>query len=448
MNYEFVKHRGTGGFGKVEEVKDENSNPFARKTFSINQPQPLSSEMQDNVKKRFIREAKTQFGIRHVNIVPVLSHNLDENPPYFIMPLAIKSLEEDITKNKNLDGKYLRALMDIISGLEEIHSLAIYHRDLKPANVLRFQSDSDLEGSEDYYAIGDFGLISLKETQFSELTKAGMRMGSDFYTAPEIVQDLRKASIQSDIFSLGCIIHDFIGTEQRIPMHEIREDGPYGGILLNCTRNDPSRRFKSVASVRDAILSLGKIEVEAKTNQGGEIIALLVSEDQLTGEEWNRVTYFIDDEYDSEDCTNALYKLTLKRIDEVTTEYPELGRILGIRYAYWVREETFLFEHCDAIAMRLKRFIENCTLDVQCECLMAMLYMGVSHNRWYVERMFGNLTDDDMDINLARRLAVEFRAEGYELCYKIAHWERSINWNRSSLHTILSNALEDICTND
>jgi eukaryotic-like serine/threonine-protein kinase len=154
----FVKNKGSGGFGNVDIMEDANGNRYARKTFSVNQPGGLSPEMTENVKKRFIREAQIQSKINHPNIVSVHSMDIASDPPSYIMELATSTLAEDIAVDKSLGGNYLSAVMDILAGLEELHSMATTHRDLKPQNVLRFNGR---------YAISDFGLVSLKETQLS-----------------------------------------------------------------------------------------------------------------------------------------------------------------------------------------------------------------------------------------------------------------------------------------
>lgn len=51
-------------------------------------------------------------------------------------------------------------MSDIIAGLEELHSMEMFHRDLKPQNVLKF-FDADIK--KEFYAISDFGFISLKD---------------------------------------------------------------------------------------------------------------------------------------------------------------------------------------------------------------------------------------------------------------------------------------------
>lgn len=206
MPLKFIKQLGVGGFGIVEQVEDENGKQFARKTFSLNQT--LTAEMAANVKKRFIREAKVQQGFVHKNIVPVLGGDLDADPPFYLMPVAVSTLADEIRKDRTLDGKFVSAFSDVVAALEELHGLEIFHRDVKPQNVLRLGS-----GEDTYYAVSDFGLISQKDSTLSKLTTTGMAKGSDYFTAPEITSDLRKASIQSDIFSLGCILHEMVGTK-------------------------------------------------------------------------------------------------------------------------------------------------------------------------------------------------------------------------------------------
>lgn len=444
MRIEFIENVGQGGFGIVDKVKDEHGNIFARKTFKINQGGFFPKSLEENVKKRFIKEASIQSAITHKNIVPVVFKELSIDPPYFLMPLALKSLQSDIETDKTLSGKFMNAMMDIIAALEELHSMEIYHRDLKPANVLRFQGT--LEDKRDYYAIGDFGLVSVSQTNVSTLTQTGMRMGSDYYTAPEIVKDLKNANAQSDIFSLGCILHDFIGSEDRIPCNEIRENGDFGAILLGCTRKEPNRRFKSVTTLRDALLSLGDVNILPNTEKGAKIFSVLTKlETELKEEDWKNIITFIEDEYNSPDAIAALRKLTIQHIEKIIKEYPILGSKLGLMYAKWIREDSFTYEECDGLSIRLQKFVGNCTLEVQSECLMAMLYLGTKYNRWYVERKFVSLVGRSLDANLAKRLAVEIRVDDNEACNAIRHLQHSINYQISNLHPLLYDTFKEIC---
>ncbi|MGX8882997.1 serine/threonine-protein kinase [Methylovorus sp. SPW-M1] len=432
---------GQGGFGDVYEVIDGAGNRFAQKVFHINQPN-FSAELADNVKKRFIREAEVQAAISHPNIMPVLSKNLEADPPSYVMPLALSTLEADIQQDKNLNGHALQAIMDILSGLEELHSMDISHRDLKPQNVLKIVGSDGVSR----YVISDFGLISLQATQVSVLTQTGMMMGSDWYTAPEIVGDLRRASARSDIYSVGCILHDFFGTAARVPCNEINETGFYGDIFSACTRRDPARRFESIGDLREAILSLGTIGSIASTPpQVADYISMLNGTASLDRPTWERIVRFIDKHHPSTDTFTLLKNLSQAKLAEIINNYPDIAYRLASAYTKWVREGSFDFDTCDGIANRLELFNGINDLGVKSDVLIALLIMGTTHNRWYVERKFFTQCDSSMDQNLAKRLSVEFRVMKGAVCRAIAHLERSIGVNRSALHPVLISTLAQVC---
>lgn len=443
MNYKDIEIIGQGGFGIVHKVVNEDSIVYARKTFLVNQGPSFPADMVENVRKRFIREANVQGALKHQNIVPVIDKQLGTDPPFFIMPLATSTLEKDIIADRTLGGHVMAPIMDIIAGLEELHPMRIFHRDLKPANVLRFSNTTDYAF---FYAITDFGLMSIAHTNLTSLTKTGMGMGSDYYTAPEVVSDIRNASAQSDIFSLGCILHDLVGKEPRVPLHEIKESSEFGGILLNCTRDNPSRRFKSVIALRDALLSLGTVAIEPTTSAGAQIFETLAKPiATLLETDWNVIINFVDDKYPDPDALSTLRQISVEHITELLTRFPKQGGKLGMLYANWIREHSFQYEECDGLSIRLQKFVEQTTVDVQAECLMAMLYLGTKHNRWYVERKFAGLVSRSLSDDLAARLAIEFRVDGEDACNAISHLYRSIGFEKKNLHPLLFNTVNEIC---
>ena len=112
-----IRQIGRGGFGNVDLVQDISGKFYARKTFSVNQPGHFPTDLAENVRKRFVREAEVQRAVSHKNIMPVLSINLTAIPPSFLMPVADSSLDKDILVNKNLHGQGIIAIMDILAGL-------------------------------------------------------------------------------------------------------------------------------------------------------------------------------------------------------------------------------------------------------------------------------------------------------------------------------------------
>jgi hypothetical protein len=436
-----IRTLGSGGFGVVDLVRSDDGSVFARKT--LMPTASLPPEAIQNIERRFAREAKTQSGIRHPNIVPVIRAELSASPPYYLMPAAICSLQEDMDRDKTLGGNWLSAIADIVAGLDELHQMGIYHRDLKPQNVLRYPGN---EGAPDYYAISDFGLIAMNESRLSVLTVTGMAKGTDYYTAPEITSDLRKASAQSDIYSLGCIMHEMVGIDARVPCHEIRENGDYGAILRNCTRTDPQRRFRSVRSVLDALVSLTTELPAIVATKSAEFGNQLASGDALDEPSWRALIDFVEDDESANDAKAVLGQLRLDQVSDLCAKSAELGNRLGQVYSGWVQGTAFRFERTDSIANILEVFVRDCSLETKADALMAMLELGTSHNRWYVERKFCSLCAAKMDDSLARRLSVEFRAGGADFCRSIDHLKRSIGVDTDVLHPFLQQTLKEICS--
>lgn len=433
-----IKRLGAGGFGYVDLVEDQDGKRYARKTFQV--AQNLPPQLLENAKKRFIREAHVQQSLDHRNIVPVIDVSMENGSPSYLMPVAISTLADDLDADRTISGNWRAALNDVIAGLEVIHRLDMTHRDLKPANILRFKDNLG-----DYYAISDFGFISIRDSRVSELTYTGLRMGSDYYTAPEITADLSLATEQSDIYALGCILHDMVGTGTRYPCREIEETGPYGAIMEICTRFEPVRRFGSVRVVADAVLAIEDGGVSTLTPESSDFVEHLRAKTPLDNQTLKHLLDFLDSPRSERDRGPLLLAFTEGRIREVREHLPEHLNKLGRIYARWVEGNSFDFGTCDPLADRLQILAQSCTLSVRAECLLALLRLGTSHNRWYVERKFMELCGSDMDDVAAQRLAIEFRAANARVCRMIDHLEMSIDTKRDQLHPALIAALNDIC---
>jgi len=394
------------------------------------------SGIADIAKKRFIKEAIFQQQMDHPNIVKIFDVYKDEEPPFFTMKLADASMLDDMNNGRLNDTNFLKCLYDIMAGLEEMHNYGMYHRDLKPGNVLRFG---------DSYAIGDFGLISLNKTGITTLTKTGMSKTSDLYTAPEITQDLKYASIQSDIFSLGCILHDFVGKSQRIPCNEISESSKYGNLLLAATRMDPTRRFSSIASFREALNSVTQSVDDVKTEMA-EIIQESLSKPIEEFDEKNVIALadFLSSDVVQNEKDIILSVISLKHI-EIINKYPHLSPFIAKSYFSFVRNGSFQWDFCDTLANRVSEFMKIGTIDIISEGIFALLYMGTNHNRWYVERIAAHQLKGNIESNLLKRIIMEIRVDGRRFCRAFDHLLYSISESLENFNEKIIGIYKQIC---
>jgi serine/threonine protein kinase len=91
------------------------------------------------------------------------------------------------------DSAVTSVLMDIASGLQQLHSIGIIHRDLKPANILMHAGR---------WKLADFGIARDQEIGTQNPTFVGW--GSPPYMAPELWAN-KSPTVKTDLYALGCV---------------------------------------------------------------------------------------------------------------------------------------------------------------------------------------------------------------------------------------------------
>lgn len=101
------------------------------------------------------------------------------------------------------EKKRLNLLLDIVSGLQYMHSKGIMHRDLKPSNIF---IDKDNRAK-----IGDFGFARKYKISSADKTsekgRFSQNVGTNLYIAPE-VENSTDYDDKADIYSLGMILFE------------------------------------------------------------------------------------------------------------------------------------------------------------------------------------------------------------------------------------------------
>ncbi|KAG8909422.1 hypothetical protein FRC02_007798, partial [Tulasnella sp. 418] len=178
--------------------------------------------------KHFYREILLWQRFQHPNITPLLGYILPPNkPPALVCPWYIHG---DVLSYLELhpDADRNALALDVIKGLEYLHSFPIAHGDLKGENVL---VDSDKRAS-----LCDFGMSQFLDeaSRITGFTTTNAHLGgTDRYMCPELLEDMPKTTA-TDIWALGCLL--VLVLADKIPYQHITRRQ---AVLSAIVRGDP-----------------------------------------------------------------------------------------------------------------------------------------------------------------------------------------------------------------
>jgi eukaryotic-like serine/threonine-protein kinase len=203
--YEIVGKIGVGGFGVVYKGVD----PFIKRPVAIK----TCSAEDVETRERFLREANIAGNLQHRNIVTVFEFGYHEETPYLVQEfLSGEDLDHKIKRGDAVPlATKISWLVEVARGLAYAHAQGVVHRDIKPANV-RVLDDGHVK-------ILDFGIAKLAKEQ-SDLTQAGVTLGTASYLAPEQIRG-EPVDSRTDIFSFGVLAYELLTYERPFRAQEI-----------------------------------------------------------------------------------------------------------------------------------------------------------------------------------------------------------------------------------
>lgn len=229
--------------------------------------------LSEAARERFRREGLALARLRHAHLVSAIDAGVVELPPqdqakvcsptdtirgshsdlaYLVMEFVDgPSLAERLGKGPLSPSEVLNVGIGVAEALAEAHRLGILHRDIKPGNILL-----DATGKP---WLTDFGIALWTEgvtpapNTFLELrTRTGVVAGTPGYVAPELVMGISRATVASDIYSLGRTLERALlgqGITCGSTLSLVPTDPRYELLISIACHPDPARRHPSAETL-------------------------------------------------------------------------------------------------------------------------------------------------------------------------------------------------------
>ena len=250
-HYTIIEKLGCGGMGVVFKAHDQRLDRIVALKFL-----PPSYSFDEDIKKRFIQEAKVVSKLQHNNICTIHEINETEEGQLFICMDYYEgmSLKEKLEEKYSLElNEALDVIIQICEGLKNAHEKNIIHRDIKPANIF-ITNDGIVK-------ILDFGLAKIKGE--SQLTKTGTTIGTTAYMSPEQAKG-ENIDQRTDIWSLGVVFYEMIsgklpfkGEYDQAMIYSILNKSPeelnttkkIKRFINICLQKKPANRYRSIDEI-------------------------------------------------------------------------------------------------------------------------------------------------------------------------------------------------------
>jgi len=215
----------------------------------------------EEVKARFLAEARMAGNLDHDNILSIYDFGEDEQQrPFMVMEfLRGEDLRHAIKNGHTGDSKRkLTIALQAARALEYIHRQKIVHRDIKPENVHI--------NTAGVVKLIDFGIA---KTEGLAMTRAGYVLGTPYYMAPEQVMG-QQITEQVDVYAFGVMLFEiFTGVK---PIQADTVERIFYFILNEPLNLEPLRQSGAPEGVCDLVARCTAKKAEARPQGFGPVI--------------------------------------------------------------------------------------------------------------------------------------------------------------------------------
>jgi serine/threonine protein kinase/formylglycine-generating enzyme required for sulfatase activity len=205
--FRLVRELGQGAFGRVYLAHD----PELDREVALKVPHP-EGLLTEELRARFLREARILASLDHPNIVPVHDVGQTEDHRCFVVSklIAGRDLAEQMSQERLSPQAAATLVAAVADALHHAHRRGLVHRDVKPANIF-------LDATGKPY-LGDFGLALGQD-----FGTGRSFAGTPAYMSPEQARrEGHRVDGRSDIFSLGVVFYELL--TGRLPFEGTTEE--------------------------------------------------------------------------------------------------------------------------------------------------------------------------------------------------------------------------------
>jgi tetratricopeptide (TPR) repeat protein/predicted Ser/Thr protein kinase len=259
--YEVVAVLGSGAMGVVYKCRQPDLGRFV----AVKVLGGMSAG-DDDLRQRFLREARAAAQLRHPNTVRIYDVGVDGAHPYLVLEwIDGRPLDQLIGDPVlTVDGS-LQVAFHVASALHDAHEHGVIHRDVKPSNILIDEGGRP--------KLADFGLAKFADGGRS-LSLVGDLIGTPKYMSPDqVLLPSEEVDARTDVFSLGSVLYEMLTgktpfngatplavlreltDEDPTPPHELKMEIPeeVSAICMKALAKDRDKRYATAEEFANAI---------------------------------------------------------------------------------------------------------------------------------------------------------------------------------------------------